>query len=231
MKQCPDCGNTYTDDTLRYCLADGAVLEDPSTAETIATSPSGGRMRINPSDERTLVVPAYTPAPPQKSLSGPLLGGVIAILVMVILALGGLVVWQTLKDREAETGNSSPSPSKSPTPDDEKVKLQNQINDLKRQMEARKSTKSPANVPANSAATPSSLTVTANSPADGFLALRSEPNSETGERVSKIPHGTEFTLGACGEYITTSRGNRGRWCAASYAGQYGWVFDAYVKYP
>ncbi|MEQ1646623.1 MAG: hypothetical protein ABL959_24425, partial [Pyrinomonadaceae bacterium] len=26
MKQCPSCRTTYTDDTLRYCLADGSSL-------------------------------------------------------------------------------------------------------------------------------------------------------------------------------------------------------------
>ncbi|MGD9629512.1 MAG: hypothetical protein AB7V18_09720 [Pyrinomonadaceae bacterium] len=36
MKQCPTCRSTYSDDTLRYCLADGAALSDlDSDAETV----------------------------------------------------------------------------------------------------------------------------------------------------------------------------------------------------
>ena len=28
MKQCPTCGSSYTDDTLVYCLQDGATLDE-----------------------------------------------------------------------------------------------------------------------------------------------------------------------------------------------------------
>jgi hypothetical protein len=33
MKQCPVCKTTYTDDTLRYCLADGTSLGDPEESQ------------------------------------------------------------------------------------------------------------------------------------------------------------------------------------------------------
>ena len=32
VKRCPTCGNTYTDNTLNYCLVDGASLEGVGTA-------------------------------------------------------------------------------------------------------------------------------------------------------------------------------------------------------
>ena len=36
MKRCPSCNTTYTDDSLRFCLADGGILEDVDTeAETV----------------------------------------------------------------------------------------------------------------------------------------------------------------------------------------------------
>ena len=31
MKVCPKCNQTYTDDGLNFCLADGELLMDPST--------------------------------------------------------------------------------------------------------------------------------------------------------------------------------------------------------
>ncbi|MGA9994031.1 MAG: hypothetical protein WBP93_01395 [Pyrinomonadaceae bacterium] len=43
MKRCPTCGSTYTDDTLRFCLQDGAVLKsvddeaDASSTDSEAT--------------------------------------------------------------------------------------------------------------------------------------------------------------------------------------------------
>jgi uncharacterized protein YraI len=63
-----------------------------------------------------------------------------------------------------------------------------------------------------------------NSPGDGFLALRSEPSTQSGFRVNKIPHGTELTLGEC---ITTP--TRDHWCKTHYLGKVGWVLDRYVK--
>lgn len=65
--------------------------------------------------------------------------------------------------------------------------------------------------------------VTVNTPGDGFLALRSQPSSQGGVRVLKIPHGSELHLGAC---IAASDG--GNWCQTTYLGRSGWIFDRYV---
>jgi hypothetical protein len=34
LKQCPTCHSTFTDETLRFCLIDGAALEDTAGATT-----------------------------------------------------------------------------------------------------------------------------------------------------------------------------------------------------
>jgi hypothetical protein len=65
--------------------------------------------------------------------------------------------------------------------------------------------------------------VTVNAPGDGFLALRSEPSSQRGIRVLKIPHGSELQLGGC---VAASGGHN--WCQTTYNGQSGWIHDGHV---
>jgi hypothetical protein len=237
MKQCSRCKTTYTDDSLRFCLADGAPLDYVSETETVVSAPAGKQIRFDlTGEQRTVVSPARPqplyPSEPQKKSASAMLVGVIAILVLVILVLGGFMALQYLKeDGNVKSVNSStPAIAKTPAPDDETATLRNQITDLKRRMDQQKNPPSGANTQVDPGLI-TGRTVTVNSPGDGFLALRSEPNSETGSRMAKIPHGTAFTIGACREYIITARGNRGRWCTASYNGQSGYVFDAFVRYP
>ena len=37
MKQCPQCHQTYTDETLKFCRVDGVLLETSSPAESSDT--------------------------------------------------------------------------------------------------------------------------------------------------------------------------------------------------
>jgi len=69
----------------------------------------------------------------------------------------------------------------------------------------------------------------ANSPTDGFVALRSEPSVKEGERLVKIPHGAELTLIGCQRQTETIGKVKGRWCKTEYDSQEGWVFDAFLK--
>lgn len=65
--------------------------------------------------------------------------------------------------------------------------------------------------------------VTVNAPGDGFLALRSEPSSKTGQRLGKIPHGTQLTLSNC---VQSQRAET--WCETDYNGFTGWIYQKYV---
>lgn len=58
MKRCPVCGNTYTDETLRYCLQDGAKLlrssdapRDFSLDKTLQDNPSVDRSEPPPTEK------------------------------------------------------------------------------------------------------------------------------------------------------------------------------------
>jgi hypothetical protein len=57
MKRCPSCQRTYTDDTLRFCLEDGATLlgvgsspSDPLASTLLDSPPTAGRDRSAPTE-------------------------------------------------------------------------------------------------------------------------------------------------------------------------------------
>lgn len=243
MKRCPACGTTYTDASLKFCLSDGAELigasGDAATDETISMA-TGRPVRIDiPS--RTADAPpqgVLPPTPPSGSSGGMFKVLVVVLLVglitvIVIVAAGTFIYLRmngpekaSLDNKDAKTATPAPSPSK-----DDKDELRDQIANLEKMLNEQKKTNRPVNIPLTLPDQPASTTtVTVNSPSDGFLALRTYPDSELGDRILKIPHGATITIGAC----TTARsipGKRtGRWCRANYNGYTGWIFDAYVIY-
>jgi hypothetical protein len=110
----------------------------------------------------------------------------------------------------------------------EKAKLEEKIEKLEEKIEDQKKqgTTKPV-VKTKPVAKPPSGFVRVNSPRDGFLALRSQPSSERGVRLVKIPHGTLISVYSC-TGLTTVGGTRGRWCRTVYEDNPGWVFDAFL---
>src|SRR4051812_14443244 len=98
MKQCPLCGTTYTDASLRFCLADGNALIDkpadptgsrPSSEsdETIAITPTGaGPVRVDiPPPSGHFASRETGPVPPSDTRSS---SGMFFKIVVVVLLLG-----------------------------------------------------------------------------------------------------------------------------------------------
>lgn len=247
VRQCPTCGTTYTDETLRFCLADGAPLSDlggeqptvvrqsgggSSTDKTVAM---GGGLRVDIPQEAP-PQPHYHAAAPPASSGGT--SGLLKIL-LVILGLGFLIVLLALvvmlvyynTGPEKGSGNDvnvkAPSASPSPTKDGND-ELRDQIANLQKQLAEQKNANQPSNttVPTMPSST---TTARVNSPGDGFLALRTLPSSEAGDRITKIPHGATVSIGACGPVVRPVS-KSGRWCQARFNGLSGYVFDAYLVY-
>jgi len=154
MKICRICNRTYADETMNFCLDDGATLSDlydpnqnrrlpptmlPTPAPTEILSP--GSM---PSTSRGPLIPTIlSPQPPQLYSPGPeapparrgrgkkWVGGVIG--TCVILGIGVLsIIWLAQRDgsdTDRETvitnNNLQPSPSPTATKDDEVWKERN----------------------------------------------------------------------------------------------------------
>jgi hypothetical protein len=247
MKQCPNCRTTYTDDSLQFCLSDGSSLLAISNDEkTVQMSFANEPMRVKiPSDSApTVFVAPQSVVQNQSSKKnlGLLLGGGFALLLLLVAAGVGAFIFLRQPDNKNTIAAVSPTPTVStnvsptatqnisPTaaPNDETAKLKEEMANLKKQIESQKNPKqnltvSPLTSPQNG------RTARANSPGDGFLALRSEPDSETGYRITKIPHGAELTVIACPKPSNVGK-MPGRWCQVIYNGQPGWAFDGFMKF-
>ncbi len=116
MKQCPNCKTTYTDESLRYCLTDGATLMSvPDAAETMQMSFGNQPMRVNiPADSAPTVFAAPPIAQSQQS-SGKGLGLIIAGILglLLLLVIGGFAAFILL--RQTDNKNSIATVSPSPT--------------------------------------------------------------------------------------------------------------------
>lgn len=197
-------------------------------------------------------------APPPKKRGSSFAIIAIALVLLLLVAGGGLLVaaslWMNSRGNANNsqvastsptptatpiaTPSASPSPKKSATPekeDDGTEEIRDALAQLQKMLEEeqKKSGSSPGTPSGDGTDHDDSQLGTmafANSPENGFLALRSEPSSDSGTRITKIPHGAKMTINKCGKTVTTKRGNRGRWCTAGHAGKIGWVFDKYVTY-
>ena len=237
MKQCPTCRTTYTDETLRFCLADGGILFDvEKEAETVARH----NVRVDVQPPTYPTIPVAGERIPSKN--SPVLKIVAAVLILGFLALLGLgaagalfyfnsggtsvaLASPTPTPTPLPTPTRTPSPP--PTPDDEQ-RLEEEMANLKKQLEDALNP-SPTKTPPGFSSD-DQPTARVNSPGDGYLALRSEPDAETGERLAQIPHGTVVTLENCEKEKVKIGSRTGRWCMVTYRGQTGWVFDAWLQY-
>lgn len=235
MKQCPNCKTTYADDSLQFCLNDGAnLIVVPDAAQTVQMSFANEPMRISiPPDSAPTIFPPQMPPSqnqPVKKAIGLIVAGVIALFLFLMIAgIAGFVFYYRSGNDNPIAAASPPSvaPKNSPTaaPDDETAKLREEMANLKKQLEDQKTQK--PDMPITAPPNQNGKTARANSPRDGFLALRTQPDSETGTRIAKIPHGATLTVLGCPKASNVGK-MAGRWCQVVYNGQSGWAFDAFM---
>jgi hypothetical protein len=235
MKRCPNCGTTYTDETLRFCLADGASLVFIGN-ETFDRAGA----RLTNDAPATEIIGSY-PTVASRRPGSPVVKIVIALLVAGLLALIGIGAagaffymnsgGEIVASSPTPTPKTSPtlSPRSSPTSDDGSEELEKELADLQKKLEEIVKT-----APGKSTSEPDdddgTPTATVNSPKDGFLALRDKPDAKKGVRLAQIPHGAKVYLENCEKERVTIDGRAGRWCMVTYNDQTGWVFDAWLTY-
>src|SRR5947208_4148606 len=119
MKQCPKCRTTYTDDGLRFCLADGAALTGVGEQETVAARRDNVvRVDVLPTDPSPR---AAAVAEPRQSSTGKIIGVIAAVgvlLLLAIVAVGALIYIGTRRDDPTPNKNvvANASPDQTPTP-------------------------------------------------------------------------------------------------------------------
>ena len=239
MKKCPRCGTTYTDLSLRFCLADGSPLEDIPADEPTLAGTRQNQMRVDIPPTQQAFQPPVRPA--GKSSSGRWIKIALGLLVLAGLGIGLLVVAGVLlyyrsAGRDvtvaAKTPTPTPNQAASPTPDSEKEKLQDELSNLQRKLEEEKrSSVNTSPFPPDTGDQRGTLrTATVNSPNDGFLALRSLPDADLGDRIAKIPHGSTVQVISCADDVVTIGGRSGHWCLITYRSSAGFAFDGFLDY-
>ncbi len=251
MKQCPTCKNTYTDDSLAFCLSDGTALVSSQTEEVtqqISAANNPIRVNIAPETSPNAFTPAFQPQPQpqpqQKGGKGWIIGLSVGLFLFVIIGIGGVAGFYFLNNSGkvsnsvenkpvsnttiALNSNAVPN-SATPTPD-ETAAMKQKLAELEKKLKEQKGKVPTIPTLPNSPAAPKVPTVTTakvNSPGDGFLALRTGPSSSTGERILEIPHGATVTVTAC---QSAEKGKKGKWCKVNYNGNAGWAFDGFLIY-
>jgi hypothetical protein len=242
MKQCPVCKTTYTDDSLRFCLADGASLFSTSNEqETVQMSAAKNPLRIDiQKDTAPTNFPPVTSEnqPKERSILPFIIAAVVGLLFLGIAGISVLVIINPF----GKTGtvvvsdnSNSPKPTATPisTPVNQNDRLNEKLANLEKQIQDQKNQKNtftnqtfPGPTQNNSSVSKARVAPSN----DGFLSLRTEPSVKTGTQLMKIPSGATVNLENCEKNYVTIDGRRGRWCMVSYAGKIGWAFDAWLIY-
>ncbi len=238
MKQCPVCKTTYTDDSLSFCLSDGAsLLPTVDEEQTVVRKipPEQLRIDLSNSAEPMAAVRGNTETSGSSSIVPKIVVATIVILVLVLGALGlaGTVIYYSSARPTATPLPSTPTPlpNEENTLDPENERLRDEIANIRRKLEERERIELSNNrtdVDDEEKNDPVE-TATVNSPNDGFLALRTHPSTQVGDRIARIPHGAKIEVLDCSKSMVVVEGRRGSWCEVEYRGQVGWVFDAWLN--
>lgn len=160
----------------------------------------------------------------------------IILIVLGLLVLGCVAPFGPVQQERTDTSSkpeSSDSEEKEKLKEKiaelEKEKLEEKIEELEKQVDDQKQQKTVEGKTETKTTTarPPKGFVLVNTPGDGYLALRTVPSTERGQRILKIPHGTYIAVYNC-RSVTFAGRKRGRWCQTIYEDNQGWVFDAYL---
>jgi hypothetical protein len=188
--------------------------------------------------------PAFTNPTPEKKGGMPVVKILFALVALGIVVIGliaivGVVIYfsTTGPGSNQTTKKVSPTafPVSSPTIDSEKQRLQDELANAQKKLDEQKNANHSVNLPPpfpspERTNEPGVVTARVNSPGDGFLAMRSAPSAEYGERLAKIPHGAVVDIQNCQRERVRIGVRTGRWCMVIYGNNTGWVFDAWLDY-
>lgn len=234
MKQCPTCKTTYTDETLSFCLADGAALIPVGETEQ-PTQISYGRnplqVNIPPNTVPNTFAPNTVQNAPRRSVFPYLIIAVLAFLLVGAIAAGVLIYLNPFGKPETVASNTNANVKTNSNGNDQSKELQEKLANLEKRLQEQNQKKTAQPVqPPKTTVDPGRPTARVIPTGDGFLSLRTEPSVKTGTQLVKIPSNSTVNLENCETNYVTIGGRRGRWCMVTYNGQTGWVFDAFLSY-
>lgn len=109
MKKCPHCDRTYPDDTLAFCLVDGAILSAPYDPEATQRIPPSRMTNAAPTE----ILPSASPGAIRQKRDAKITYVVIAVMTGVIVGLAGIIFIPRM-GRDAATYQGVNSSSKLP---------------------------------------------------------------------------------------------------------------------
>ena len=114
MKHCPECGRTYTDQTLRFCLYDGKPLSEsvapPPQAPPPVQQPYPPQQPYSPYPPQQ----PYPQPPPRKSSGGGIIFGVLGLFVLLGIGMRLLPHGNPSPDPPSPIGKEQKEPAASP---------------------------------------------------------------------------------------------------------------------
>jgi hypothetical protein len=116
MNRCPSCGTTYTDPTLKFCLADGARLDEAFDSDPTVVAGGIDRLKVDIPSNVPFAPRTIRPEPPSTSLSSrtwiKVFLGIFAfgVLLIAVIGIAGAIYYYC---SGAGTGGDA---QKSPTP-------------------------------------------------------------------------------------------------------------------
>ena len=119
MKECPQCKRTYADETITFCLVDGAILSAPYTdvPPTVEAAPTV-RLPRTTKPQVPETIPAALPSPRLPMPRSERSRSVYAMIVLALLLLGGLVTFFVLRARHNNRSQQIASANVSTPPSD-----------------------------------------------------------------------------------------------------------------
>ncbi|HZH34379.1 MAG TPA: hypothetical protein VEX64_06025 [Pyrinomonadaceae bacterium] len=117
MKKCPVCNRTYTDESLNFCLEDGAALVAAAGQSGFSSQPSSGfgsqSQSQNPQSWQPNMPQNPTAPKPKKSRTGLWILGILGIVLVVgVVGIFGLLILIGLAvGNENENENKAPNNS------------------------------------------------------------------------------------------------------------------------
>ena len=181
---------------------------------------------------KRMIPPSYASANQGLNGTSTFIKIAVAVVLLIIAGVAALGLAGAAFYYGSSTAKPEPTPTRTPAPsptlDDEKRRLKDEIANIQKRLDERKRNANTDS--ADDDLHDASVTATVNSPNDGFLALRTEPDADRGTRLAKIPHGDSVEVLNCEKQFISIAGRSGRWCLVEYSGQTGWVFDGFLDY-
>src|SRR5687767_552669 len=113
MKQCPTCRTTYTDDSLRFCLADGGILVSVPDNEATLVKAKHEPVRVNIDSGSNPPSASFESAPKPSTTKIVLVIGLFAAL---LLGAAGVAAALLYFNRDSRKANSVTTPTPAATP-------------------------------------------------------------------------------------------------------------------